>query len=362
MVASAGLESYLRAVRTGSRLLRDRPADHGSARVSGQQLRWHRARQTRLDQRLAGDDLVSAAYAGLQDTVPRAALLALHARVEGAQPGSWEAPELVQVWLRGCDYVVPRADVAVFTLGASPRDAAQAAALDELATAALDVLGGRPRPTREVHAALGLESIWALRALAVTGRLHIRWDASRIDLLPADRPDVDAEEARVELARRFLIWLGPASSSQFAKWAGVSRADGETTWRALEPELVTVSLDGVARDMLAALPLAAVPPEGVRLLPMGDPLLSTDADRLLPASGDRLPLPPVGPTVTQRLLNSLGGSVLIDGDLVAAWGRLQHKVTLASWRELNRTEVARIEAEAATMAGPIGRDVDIRWL
>jgi hypothetical protein len=95
---------------------------------------------------------------------------------------------------------------------------------------------------------------------------------------------------------------------------------------------------------------------------MGDPLLSTDADRLLPASGDRLPLPPVGPTVTQRLLNSLGGSVLIDGDLVAAWGRLQHKVTLASWRELNRTEVARIEAEAATMAGPIGRDVDIRWL
>jgi hypothetical protein len=66
--------------------------------------------------------------------------------------------------------------------------------------------------------------------------------------------------------------------------------------------------------------------------------------------------------VTQRVLNSLAGTVLLDGDLVAAWGRVQHKVTLAPWRTLGRDEVDRIDAEVATMAGPIGREVEIRWL
>ena len=34
--------------------------------------------------------LRQAAWAGLQDSMPRAALLSIHARVEGAGPSSWE--------------------------------------------------------------------------------------------------------------------------------------------------------------------------------------------------------------------------------------------------------------------------------
>jgi hypothetical protein len=38
-----------------------------------------------------------AAWAGLQDSMPRAALLSIHARVEGAEPSTWEDPSLVQL-------------------------------------------------------------------------------------------------------------------------------------------------------------------------------------------------------------------------------------------------------------------------
>src|SRR5512133_1336947 len=39
-----------------------------------------------------------AAWAGLQDSMPRAALLSIHARMASTKPGSWEDPSLVQIW------------------------------------------------------------------------------------------------------------------------------------------------------------------------------------------------------------------------------------------------------------------------
>src|SRR5579875_2771960 len=68
-----------------------------------------------LDQRLpyGADSLRQAAWAGLQDSMPRAALLSLHARVDGAGPSSWEDPSLVQLWgPRFSVFVVPADDVA----------------------------------------------------------------------------------------------------------------------------------------------------------------------------------------------------------------------------------------------------------
>lgn len=72
-----------------------------------------------------------AAWAGLQDSSPRAALLSLHARVRGVTASSWEHASLVQLWgPRYNDYVVAAPDLAVFSLGrlpAHPRSAARAA-------------------------------------------------------------------------------------------------------------------------------------------------------------------------------------------------------------------------------------------
>src|SRR5256884_6718837 len=82
-----------------------------------------RQRATHLARRLPAGRLVEAAFAGLQDSAPRSAVLALHARVKDVSPSAWKDPRLVQVWgPRGAVYVVPAHDVAVFTLGRFPRN------------------------------------------------------------------------------------------------------------------------------------------------------------------------------------------------------------------------------------------------
>ena len=91
-------------------------------RVETDQVAAYRLRANHLHERLRAGSYADAAYGGLQDSAPRASLIALHARVERTHPDAWEDPSLVQIWFRWADYVVPRRDVGVFTLGASPRD------------------------------------------------------------------------------------------------------------------------------------------------------------------------------------------------------------------------------------------------
>jgi len=69
-----------------------------------------------LDDRLppGADSLRHAAWAGLQDSVPRAALLSIHARVSGTEPSAWEDSSLVQLWgPRFSVYVVAAGDRGV---------------------------------------------------------------------------------------------------------------------------------------------------------------------------------------------------------------------------------------------------------
>ena len=83
-----------------------------------------------LDQRLAPgpDSLRRAAWAGLQDSMPRAALLSIHARVAGTGPSAWQHPSLVQLWgPRHSVFVAAACDLAVFSLGTLP-DGARAGA------------------------------------------------------------------------------------------------------------------------------------------------------------------------------------------------------------------------------------------
>src|ERR1700756_2873078 len=85
-----------------------------------------RRRVGALDERLpaGAKSLRQAAWAGLQDSMPRAALLQIHARGEGAHPPIWDDDALVQVWgPRFSTYDVPAEDHAIFTVGRHPDDA-----------------------------------------------------------------------------------------------------------------------------------------------------------------------------------------------------------------------------------------------
>src|ERR1041385_5087473 len=92
-------------------------------RLTRSQILAFRRRVGALDQRNPAGrrSLRQAAWAGLQDSMPRAALLSIHARVEGTGPDTWDDSSLVQVWgPRYHVYVVAERDLAVFTLGRLP--------------------------------------------------------------------------------------------------------------------------------------------------------------------------------------------------------------------------------------------------
>jgi len=288
---------------------------------------------------VARTDVAVAAWGGLQDSAPRSGLLSLHARVRDVDPAAWEDDALVQVWgPRMAVYLVPRADAPVFTLGRSPRD--------PNAMARLQAMGDR--------------------AAAVNGRVHLRWDTRRTVKVAVDPGDVDVGEARLELARRFLAWLGPGTAEQFAKWAGVDAVDAVATWDALEGrgELATVTFGRhnrsvLARDVDALCGAGAggepVGVRGVRLLPQGDPYLARDRALLVRDKHEYGAL--FGPQ------KYIPGGILVDGELVGTWSRQQHRVTLRPWpwRPLAAGAAARVYDEAMSFAGPLGRRPDIRW-
>lgn len=152
--------------------------------VDRERLLAFRARASHLDRKLPPASFALAAYGGLQDSAPRAAIISLHARVSEVTPSSWEHESLCQIWgPRGADYVIPRRDLSVFTLGRMPRDSSAAESVERIADEVHRVCQGSDRPTREVSAILP-ELGHSIRLAAITGRLLIRWDASSIRVIP----------------------------------------------------------------------------------------------------------------------------------------------------------------------------------
>src|SRR5438874_123347 len=152
-----------------------------------------------LDERLppGPDSLRQAAWAGLQDSMPRGALLSIHARVEGTQPSSWDDPSLVQLWgPRFSAYVVARRDIAVFTLGRLPNDERRLRRAVDTAARVHAFLDGRRMTYGEVGHALHVNPN-SLRYAAPTGMVLMRWDGARqptIWTVPA--PEMEPFEAR----------------------------------------------------------------------------------------------------------------------------------------------------------------------
>jgi len=318
-------------------------------RVRREQVLRYRARVSHLDEKLPAGSFAEAAWGGLQDSVPRAGVISLHARVEETKPDSWEDPSLVQIWFRGgADYIVPRDDVGVFTLGSFPRDPEEGRRLERLADDIHRVTQGRTLKVREVQSLLSPEDRTLFRIAgpsAMTGRVHIRWDASTIWLIPVERPDIDVEVARLELARRFMHWFGPTTMQRMARWTGVRPDDAAATWKGLEKNLLGVEVDGEEGFMLSAdvdAIVGAEPVHGVRLTPFDDPFTKLDKElHVVDETARARVFPPTG-----RSLGYIPGSIVVNGEIVGAWQRQQRKVTVHPWSKLAAEVRAAIEREA----------------
>ena len=329
--------------------------------LTREQILAFRRRVGALEERLprGKQALRRVAWAGLKDSMPRAALLSIHARVEGTEPTTWEDPAFVQLW-GPCyhAYVVAAEDRAVFTLGRLPDDARSRRAAEEVAARARAVLGERRAKDSELAQALG-DHPNKMRYAAPTGTLLIRWDGARAPTVWAvPAPDVDPLEARLELARRFLHIFGPTTAEAFGRWAGISARGANAAFEALRGSLAPVRTPvGEAWTLSSdeeSLRAAPEPAARARLLPSGDAyLLADDRELLVPDAGRRDELWPsrVWP-----------GGLLVDGEVVGSWRRAEGLVTVRAWRKLARTQREAVEAEAMglPLPGVAGRIV-VRW-
>ena len=373
--------------------------------VSAEQAVAYRVAAHNLHQLLPHDGLLDAAgVAGVQDTPPGNAGVALANRVAKLTPDDYESAlhddrTLVRLLsVRGAAHVVPRRDATVFGPGAlaGPEDSLREQlggswpAIEAAGWTAREALGSvigvltavladaEPRTKGQLSEALhdrlpaDLEP-WCdvcdvhhvpdqlLRLAGTAGVYAYGWPhGSRQTLMATDiwlggPLGGDVPASRLELARRFVHAYGPVSPRHLAAWTGMSPTEARDRFTKLGAELVDLRLDGTPTvvladdiDMLDDPPLAG----GARLLPAGDPFLAQrDRATLLPDKArQRAVWRPVGSP----------GLVLMTGRPVGTWraqvagGRL--RVTVEAFGSLGDRQRTAIEQAASSIAPFRGRD------
>jgi len=324
-------------------------------KVTRKQILAFRQRVGELNARLpAGKrSLRRAAWAGLQDSMPRAALLSIHARVDGATHVSWEDPSLVQVWgPRYQVYVVAAPDLAVFTYARLPETGKLRERAEQLAGRLDAVLKGGRMRDREV----GMGN--SLRYATLTGRLAIRWEGARaphVWIVPP--PKITVQKARAELARRYLHVYGPSTATAFSKWAGIGIKEATQAFADLIGELIPVNDAQLLAADEEAMREQPAPPAPARFLPSGDSywLHTTAHERalLVPNEKQRNELwtPRVWP-----------GALLVDGEIVGTWRRAKRILTIDTWKKLSAAARDAVAAEADTLPLPDpGEGMAVHW-
>ena len=315
-----------------------------------------------LDERMpAGtNSLRLAAWAGLQDSVPRAALLSIHARVKGTVAGSWGHPSLVQLWgPRYSAYVVAEKDRAVFSLGRLPEDARGRSRAQDTARRLGAFLGDRRMPFGEAGKAMGIPHN-SLRYAATTGTVLMRWDGARQPLVwIAPALEIDPQQARLELARRYLHIFGPTTAASFTKWAGIRGAQAQAAFAALESTLSPVRTP-IGDAWILASDEAGFrnkpgPAARARLLPSGETyflLWGAERELLVPDARRRAEL------WTTRVWP---GALLVDGEIAGTWRRPAKEVFIDAWRRFSPAERTAVEAEAMSLPLGFTESIVIRW-
>jgi hypothetical protein len=334
-----------------------------SLEVTREQVLARRRHATALDRRLPPGpaSLRQAAWAGLQDSMPRGALLSIHARVEGATPSTFEDSSLVQLWdPRHSVVVVAACDRALFSLGLLPDDPKGRARAEGAARLLTELASSAPVSLNEAGRAAGVHPNY-FRHAAATGSVLLRWDgAKRPVVWTVPAPEVDPATARLELARRFLHVFGPATPQAFGRWSGLEGRASQEAFDALASSptgvVTPIGTSWLLAEDEPALATADLPPAPVPLLPSGDTfflLQGAERELLVPDAAHRAALWPT---------RVWPGAPLVAGEVDGTWRRAGRALTVTPWRHLSPDEREAVEEEAHGLPLPgDGGEIVVRW-
>ena len=324
------------------------------------------------------DALTAIGACGIQQSPPGWAEVALRARTnEDPDPG-----RVVMVnAMRGAPYLVPRADVAVFTRSLMPaeedlraiinsretKEAREAGytpreALDAVAAAAREALADGPLGRDDFHQALR-ERLpddllpWCANCAShhvrpgfwrTLGPLGVTTMPERATWELAEPVEFDLDRVRAELARRFLRCYGPGNHTELARWAQTAPKHAKALFELIADELDQVETRAGRRWILAAdRKCLERPPKasGVRMLGGFDPYVSQpDRETLV---GDA--------KLRKRMFPAVGrpGVILDHGRLAGLWRGRKSGETLAIELEWlgDPVELGREPAVVATARG-----------
>ena len=319
-----------------------------------------------LDERLPPGkaSLRQAAWAGLQDSMPRAALLSLHARVEGTTATTWEAPSLTQLWgPRYSTYIVDARDAPAFTVGRLPESGSTRRVAESLASRLENALGDARMIERAAAQALG-ESPNRLRYATLTGRVRIRWDGAKQPTIWIVPPPAIGAGRGAARARPPLCPCVRPSHAGGIRRMGWNLVAGRRSDLRRARSIADPCPHADRRRMDPGFGRAARPPPGWRCRTRATPaerrhvyflFQRPDERALLVENADHR-----GRLWTSRVWP---GALLVDGIVVGTWRRAEAVVSIETWRRLSRPERHAVEAEAASLPLPgIVRGVAVRWL
>lgn len=367
--------------------------------VSMHAVRAFRMRRQHLIERSGPGTMLEAIEAvhGIQAQIQAHAYFAVAQRVqkstsEEIDRALWDERSLIKTWaMRGTVHWLPRKEEPIFAAGLLQLRADMHASwwanqglppdeLRRLLHTIVDIIGEEPKTRQEVAAlAEGridprwqewLKSSWGgLYSTASRHGLLVFGPPRGNNVLFAKReswlggiPEIDPDQAALEMIRRYLRAYGPATFQDLAHWLGITQNRVRPYWDQIEPERVPVTTDGVTRWVLAGDLDAVREMEGarlpVRLLPAFDPLLLAHRDKtdILPAE------------LYKRIYGAAAWvypAVLIHGQIYGTWTyerKAKHiEITVHPFRPIGKGARAAIERESAHLAKVIGRSAVVAY-
>jgi uncharacterized protein YcaQ len=228
----------------------------------------------------------------------------------------------------------------------------------------------RPRVSKRVRA--WMERVWSILRLPVAEGMicYGSGESKEINFIRTDHwlPDlafksIPVIEAQCALFRKYLSAYGPATTADFAHWAGISMQEAKQIPPLLQSELAELSVENrkcfwLAKD-IAILNKTTAGNPCVRLLPSFDTFLLAhrEKDHLLTAKHYKR---------VYRNQAWISPVVLIDGEIFGIWfHKLKSKklfVEIDLFSKLPRSTRAEIEMEAEHLAHYFNCQLECRFV